>query len=72
MPPKRSPAPKQDVFDVLAKRTGASRERVIEECNERAAIREYLGGMPRLLAEREAISDVQNVLGRRVSAGGKP
>ncbi len=47
----------------LVVRTGRSREEVVEVFDERAAIREYLGGYSRQEAERRAIVDVVAVLG---------
>lgn len=40
-------------------------ERVQEEWAERAAIREYLGALPRWCAEREAVQDAGEMLGVR-------
>ena len=40
----------------------------LEDYEERAAIREYLGGMPRAQPEREAVGDVEAELKRRLSA----
>ncbi len=51
-------------IDVIAKRLGLSRERVLEEWTERAAIREYAGEMSRVEAERLAYEDAESALGR--------
>jgi hypothetical protein len=47
----------------IAHRGGLSIARVIEEHAERAAIREYLGGMSREEAEAAAVEDTADVLG---------
>lgn len=47
----------------IARRGGIPIARVIEEHSERAAIREYLGGMSRDEAEAAAIGDTCDVLG---------
>ncbi len=58
-----SPAPRiPDAFDQIAAKTGATRARVIEEFGERAAIREFLGGMSRADAEARAMMDVVAIL----------
>jgi hypothetical protein len=71
-PPRRSPRaaahggptpPPEDVFTRLARETGQPRGRVLEEWSERAAIREYLGNVPRAEAEFRAIDDVRDVFG---------
>lgn len=49
----------------LVKKTGCTRARVIEEFTERAAIREYVGGMPRPVAEARALADVESILGQQ-------
>ena len=48
--------------DDVVKKTGRSRDEVVEVCRERAAIREYLGGMPRAEAERLALDDAIDLL----------
>ena len=55
----------RDVFDRIALQMQAPREVVLEEFGERAAIREYLGGMTKAAAEREAIADVEAILAAR-------
>lgn len=47
----------------IARRGGIPIARVIEEHEERAAIREYLGGMSRDEAEIAAVEDVCDALG---------
>jgi hypothetical protein len=47
----------------IADQLGAPIDRVHEEWAERAAIREYLGGMSRAQAEREAVGDAREILG---------
>jgi len=47
----------------IARRGGIPISRVVEEHAERAAIREYLGGMPREEAEAAAVEDTCDVLG---------
>lgn len=51
-----------DAIGKIAQKAGVTRERVIEEWKERAAIREYLGGMSRVEAELVAMRDVEDVL----------
>jgi len=53
---------KKQLLDI-AKRARVPLERVVEEHSERAAIREYLGGMPRAQANAEAVRDTCDVLG---------
>ena len=55
-----------DVFDKLVIKTGQPRAIVMETFGERAAIREYLGNMPRVQAELRAIDDVEAVLGTKL------
>ena len=47
----------------IARRGDILIARVVEEHAERAAIREYLGNMPREEAEAAAVEDTCNVLG---------
>ena len=47
----------------LAKRHGVDLSRLLEEWAERAAIREYLGEIPRAEAERLAVVDACAALG---------
>jgi hypothetical protein len=47
----------------IARHGGVPIERVVEEHAERAAIREYLGGMPRAEADRAALRDACEVFG---------
>ena len=47
----------------IASRHGLPIDRLHEEWAERAAIREYLGGMPRAGAERAAVHDACVMLG---------
>jgi hypothetical protein len=47
----------------IATEHGVPLDRLLEEWSERAAIREYLGGMPRDEAELAAIRDACDVLG---------
>jgi len=47
----------------IARRGGVPIARVVEEHAERAAIREYLGGMPRDEAEAAAVNDTADALG---------
>ena len=54
-----------DAMDELAAETGQTRARVLEEWGERAAIREYLGGMSLAEAERRAIDDVRAIFSSR-------
>ena len=53
---------KKQIADI-AKRAGLPIARVVEEHSERAAIREYLGGMPRAEAETAALEDTCDVFG---------
>lgn len=46
----------------ISRRGGIPIARVVEEHSERAAIREYLGNMPREEAEVAALEDTCNVL----------
>lgn len=57
-PAKRSTDPAEVTVTYLMKQTGAARAVVIGEWKERAAIREYLGGLERGAAEGKAIDDV--------------
>jgi len=50
-------------IEEIAKRTGRSRDEVVEVARERAAIREYLGGLPRAEAEKVALEDALDLLG---------
>lgn len=50
-----------DGLEVIAKRAGLLRARVVEEWTERAAIREYVGGAKRADAETDALMDVEAV-----------
>ena len=50
--------PPPDTFDEIARRARRPREHVIEEWKERAAIREYLGGVPRVEAELAALREI--------------
>jgi hypothetical protein len=43
----------------IARMSGRTLSEVTEDWNERASIREYLGGYPRAEAERLAIQDVE-------------
>jgi hypothetical protein len=61
-PRKTSPNTVDDLFAKLAKKTGKSVEEVKEVWSERAAIREYVGGMTRLEAELRAIEDTEWML----------
>ena len=54
---------KKLTVDEIVARTGKSRDEVIEVCGERAAIREYLGGLPRVRAEQLALEDALDLLG---------
>jgi hypothetical protein len=47
----------------LARRSRISVASLTEEHAERAAIREYLGGMPRAEAEKAALADTCDVFG---------
>lgn len=51
-----------DAFDLLARRLGVHRDRVIEEWHERAAIRQHLGGHAIADAERLGLTDAEHVL----------
>jgi hypothetical protein len=62
VPPKVAPPPSEATIQHLIKKTGASRDRVLEEFCERAAIREFVGEMGRAQAEQRAIDDVIAVL----------
>lgn len=53
---------------LIAKRSGRTVDDVTELWNERAAIREYLGGKSRKEAERLALDDVADEVLRGVSA----
>ncbi len=47
----------------MSKAAKRSLEDVTETWTERAAIREYLGGMPRNIAEGRAVADTSRMLG---------
>lgn len=47
----------------MAKAAKLSLEHVTETWSERAAVREYLGGYPRNVAESRGLADTANVLG---------
>ena len=51
-----------DAFDKIAQKTGRSRAEILEIWRERAAIREYLGGLSRVEAELRAVSDTEALL----------
>lgn len=53
----------RDQLAAIAAQHGVPIERLHEEWGERAAIFEYLGGMPRAKAEREAVHEACGVLG---------
>ena len=61
-PTSHGGSPRDDTFEVIAKNTGHTIARVKEEFAERAAIREYLGGMSRADAERKATQDTSALL----------
>jgi hypothetical protein len=50
-------------IDEIAKRTGRPRDEVVEVARERAAIREYLGGLSRAEADQVALEDSFDLLG---------
>lgn len=52
-----------DRLALLAKRSGRTIAEVTELWDERAAIREYEGMARRVDAERDAITDVANIVG---------
>ena len=52
-----------DAFDIIAKSTGRARSEVVETFTERAAIRQYLGGLGRTEAELRALDDTRDMLG---------
>jgi hypothetical protein len=56
-----------DAFDELAAKTGRSRDEVIETWSERAAIRQYLGGLSRDMAEQLALEDTRDLLSHGLS-----
>jgi hypothetical protein len=49
----------------LARRLKVDQDAAVELWRERAAIREHEGGQPRPAAERHALEDVREVLGRQ-------
>lgn len=53
----------RDQIAAIAARHSVSLDLLLEEWSERAAIREYLGGMPRSHAELAAVRDVCDVFG---------
>ncbi len=53
----------RDQLAAVAVRHGVQLDRLLEEWSERAAIREYLGGMPRARAELAAVRDACEALG---------
>lgn len=57
-----------DRLALIAKRSGRTVDDVTEFWNERAAIREYLGGKRRAEAERLALDDVADEVLREVPA----
>jgi len=61
---KKRPAPRsvQDQLSSLATKHGVPLDRLCEEWSERAAIRQYLGGLSRSAAEDAAIGDACDVL----------
>jgi hypothetical protein len=52
-----------DQLAAISAAHGVPLDRLLEEWSERAAIREYLGGMPRDETELAAIHDACDVLG---------
>lgn len=71
----RTPKPKPrspDVFDRIAEEcgSGVTREEVLELWHERAAIREHMGGDSRIMADRNAITDVKAYFTRTASLFG--
>jgi hypothetical protein len=54
---------KKLTVDEIVARTGKSRDEVVEVCGERAAIREYLCGLSRAMAEKLALEDALDLLG---------
>ena len=62
MQPPKMPRKQLERFAAIAKKTGYSVERVIEEWQERAAIREFCGGLSRAEAEFHAYADVDEML----------
>ena len=65
MQPPKMPRKQIERFAAIAKKTGYSVERVIEEWEERASIREFVGGMSRAEAEFHAYTDAEEMLPRR-------
>lgn len=63
-PAARKPIEKiiPDAFGVIARETRRSRDEVMETWQERAAIREYIGGHARADAEALAMSDTRDLL----------
>jgi antitoxin component of RelBE/YafQ-DinJ toxin-antitoxin module len=57
-----TPAVRAQLAEIASKH-GVPIDVLHDEWSERAAIREYLGGMPRAKAEREAVGDACAVLG---------
>lgn len=52
-----------DPISILVKKTKRPRGEVLEACAERAAIRQYEGGLSRAEAERLALEDALDLLG---------
>lgn len=52
-----------DAFDLIVRASGKSRAEVVEVWTERAAIRQYVGGMLRAEADLRALDDTREVLG---------
>lgn len=54
-----------DAMDKLARRAGWNRAAIVEIWKERAAIKEYLGGMNRAEAELAAMRELDEVIPQR-------
>ena len=60
---KRDTAAARDRLAAISAEHAAPLDRLLEEWSERAAIREYIGGMSRAQAELAAVRDACEVLG---------
>lgn len=58
-----SESPRNDLLHALARLDTPARLAALEDWEERSALMEYVGGMPRREAEREAMALVRRRLG---------
>ena len=68
-PPQRDPTGEHhDAIAQIAADAGRNVADLMDEFDERAAVREYLGHFPRAEAERLAVEDVRSAYARRRTA----